>query len=82
LPIWGLSSVLSRHRQAHLAAREGTEHRAAQPILAAVFGERWLVHHDHHGGELLRASAREVNRNQRKRTLRIRVTPRPPPFRR
>ena len=66
LPIWGLSSVVSRHRQAHLAAREGTEHRAAQPILAAVFGERWIVHHDHHGAELLRASLREVNLNQRK----------------
>ena len=65
LPIWGLSSVPSRHRQAHLAAREGTRNPAAQPILAAVFGERWLVQHDHHGGELLRASLREVNRNQR-----------------
>ena len=65
LPIWGLSSVVSRHRQAHLAAREGTEHRAAQPILAAVFGKRWLVRHDHHGAELLRALVREVNRNQR-----------------
>ena len=61
----GVSSVVSRHRQAHLAAREGIEHRAAQPMLAAVFGERWAVHHDHHGGELLRASLREVNRNQR-----------------
>ena len=65
LPIWGLSSVVSRHRQAHLAAREGTKHRAAQPILAAVFGERWNVHHDEHGAELLRGSLREVNRNQR-----------------
>jgi hypothetical protein len=34
--------------------------------LAAVFGERWIVHHDHHGAELLRASLREVNLNQRK----------------
>ena len=66
LPIWGLSSVVSRHRQAHLAAREGTEHRVAQPMLAAVFGERWIVRHDHHGAELLRASLREVNLNQRK----------------
>ena len=69
LPIWGLSSVVSRHRQAHLAAREGTRNTAAQPILAAVFGGRWLVHHDHHGGELLRASLHEVNRNQRKQIV-------------
>ncbi len=69
LPIWGLSSVVSRHRQAHLAARAGTRHRAAQPILAAVFGERWVMHHGHHGGELLRGSLREVNRNQRKQMV-------------
>ncbi len=69
LPIWGLSSVVSRHRQAHLAAREGTKQRAAQPVLAAVFGERWVVRHDHHGGELLRGSLREVNRNQRKQMV-------------
>lgn len=66
---WGLSSVVSRHRQPHLAAREGTEHRAAQPILAAVFGERWNVHHNEHGGELLRGALHEVNRNQRKQTV-------------
>lgn len=69
LPIWGLSSVVSRHRQAHLAARAGTKHRAPQPILAAVFGERWVVHHGHHGGELLRSSLHEVNRNQRKQMV-------------
>jgi hypothetical protein len=68
LPIWGLSSVVSRHRQAHLAAREGTEHRVAQPILAAVFGERWNVHHDEHGAELLAgrcAKSIEINVNNR-----------------
>ena len=69
LPIWGLSSVVSRHRQAHLAAREGTIIHAPRPMAAAVFGKRWNVHHDHHGGELLRASPRKVNRNQRYRQV-------------
>ncbi len=69
LPIWGLSSVVSRHRQAHLATREGTKISAPRPMAAAVTGGRWNVHHDQHGAELLRASAREVNRNQRYRQV-------------
>src|SRR5262249_20704303 len=39
LPIWGLSSVVSRHRQAHLAVPVSTKQFAPRPILAAVFGE-------------------------------------------
>jgi hypothetical protein len=65
LPIWGLSSVFSRHRQAHLAAREGTKISAPRPIAAAVFGGGWNVHHDQHGAGFLRALLHEVNRNQR-----------------
>ena len=39
LPIWGLSSVVSRRRQAHLTAPVSTRQSAPRPILAAVFGE-------------------------------------------